>query len=299
MKKFIVIIISLAFVSYFSLGWYFSSLIVIPRRSQPDPQKINAFGRSEPIEIISEDHLKIKGSYFKNPNDSASCGVVISHGWSGNRVGGLVYAPYFWKKGCDLVIYDHRAHGESEGIAGTWTVMERKDHKAFSNLLMRKSALVASQIGWIGESWGGATVLAAAADNPEIGFVIADSPFKGLISAVSERGFKIYGNFLIPFFSISYFFVEMRSNIKLQETDIELLASQIQIPTLLIHSQSDQETGSWQSVDIAKQLNPALAIFHHNNWGSAHCKDIRDFPLKYEALIEDFITQKVANWPNL
>jgi hypothetical protein len=51
-------------------------------------------------------------------------------------------------------------------------------------------------------------------------------------------------------------------------------------------------------VDINKKLNHEYAIFHHTNWGSKHCKDMKDHPQKYEALIDDFLTEKAPNWPH-
>ena len=299
MKKILAFFISLLFVVYASLGWFFSSLIIIPWRSQPDFSILKKYGIVEAVEVITDDNILLKGSYLKNPNDSVFCGVVVSHGWGGNRMGGAEYAPYFWKKGCDIILYDHRGHGDSGGSLGTWSIRERKDHQLFSKMLMDKSKLKVGQIGWIGKSWGAATVLAAGSVTQDIGFILADSPYRDIKSAVNERALRRYGNWIKIFYPITYFLVQSRAQFDINDANIEVLASNIRIPTLLIHSKSDDQTSSWQSVDINKKLNQKYAIFHHTQWGSRHCKDMKNHPQKYEALIDDFLTKKVLKWPSL
>ncbi len=299
MKKILAFLISLFFAVYLSLGWFFSSLIIVPWRSQPDLSTLKKYGILEAVEVLTDDNISLKGSYLKNPIDSIFCGVVISHGWGGNRMGGAEYVPYFWKKGCDIILYDHRGHGESGGSLGTWSIQERKDHQSFSEVLMDKSNLAIGQIGWIGKSWGAATVLAAGSVTQNIGFILADSPYRDIKSAVNERALRRYGSWIKIFYPITYFLVQSRAKFDITEANIEALASEIRVPTLLIHSQSDDQTSSSQSVDINKKLNHKYAIFHHTKWGSRHCKDMEDHPNEYEALIDDFLTKKALKWPHL
>ncbi|MAJ50052.1 MAG: hypothetical protein CMB82_00335 [Flammeovirgaceae bacterium] len=299
MKKILAFLISLFFAGYVSLGWFFSSLIIVPWRSQPDLSTLKKYGILEAVEVLTDDNISLKGSYLKNPIDSIFCGVVISHGWGGNRMGGAEYVPYFWKKGCDIILYDHRGHGESGGSLGTWSIQERKDHQSFSEVLMDKSNLAIGQIGWIGKSWGAATVLAAGSVTQNIGFILADSPYRDIKSAVNERALRRYGSWIKIFYPITYFLVQSRAKFDITEANIEALASEIRVPTLLIHSQSDDQTSSSQSVDINKKLNHKYAIFHHTKWGSRHCKDMEDHPNEYEALIDDFLTKKALKWPHL
>jgi pimeloyl-ACP methyl ester carboxylesterase len=296
MKKILPFLISIVMVIYVCLGWFFSSLIIIPWRSQPDSTALKKYGVVEAIEVITDDNILLKGSYLKNPNDSVFCGIVTSHGWGGNRMGGAEYVPYFWKKGCDIILYDHRGHGDSGGSFGTWSIRERKDHKLFSKMLMKKSKLKVGQIGWIGKSWGAAAVLAAGSVTHDIGFILADSPYKDIKSAVNERALRRYGNWIKIFYPITYFLVQSRAEFDINDANIEVLASKIRVPTLLIHSQSDDQTSSSQSVEINKKLNQKYTIFHHTQWGSRHCKDMTDHPEKYEALIDDFFAKKALKW---
>ena len=67
MKKILLSFISIQLVIYVCLGWFFSSLIIIPWRSQPDVTALKKYGIAEAIEVITDDNISLKGSYFKTP----------------------------------------------------------------------------------------------------------------------------------------------------------------------------------------------------------------------------------------
>ena len=79
MKKILFFFISIQLVVYVCLGWFFSSLIIMPWSSQPDITTLKKYGIAEAIEVITDDNISLKGSYLKNPNDSVFCGIVTSH----------------------------------------------------------------------------------------------------------------------------------------------------------------------------------------------------------------------------
>ena len=62
MKKILPFLISIVMVIYVCLGWFFSSLIIIPWRSQPDSTALKKYGVVEAIEVITDDNILLKGS---------------------------------------------------------------------------------------------------------------------------------------------------------------------------------------------------------------------------------------------
>jgi hypothetical protein len=64
MKKILAFLILLFLVIYVSLGWFFSSLIIVPWRSQPDLSSLNKYGVVAPIEVLTDDTVSLKGSYL-------------------------------------------------------------------------------------------------------------------------------------------------------------------------------------------------------------------------------------------
>ena len=70
-----------------------------------------------------------------------------------------------------------------------------------------------------------ATVLAAGSVTQDIGFILADSPYKNIKSAVNERALRRYGNWIKIFYPITYFLVQSRAQFEIKEANIEVLAS--------------------------------------------------------------------------
>ena len=195
--------------------------------------------------------------------------------------------------------YDHRAHGESEGEFGTFGVMESADIIQAQILLKEKSNLSDKQIGWVGASWGASAILQANLEEVKPLFILADSPFKDLHTAVMERAIRDYGEWINALVPTIYWIVRIRAEFDPYETSALETAKVIDVPTLLIHSQTDEATASSQSVAIAEVMNPEILTFHHTDWGSLHCKDVQDEPEKYGQLIEQFLTENELLQPSL
>lgn len=80
----------------------------------------------------------------------------------------------------------------------------------------------------------------------------------------------------------------MRAGIDYKKASPLNHADKINEPVLLIHSEGDPETGSIQSVNIAKNLNNR-SEFHHTQWGNKHVMDVINNRDEIENLILDFI----------
>ena len=130
-----------------------------------------------PFSFHSFDKTQIQGQYFQK-SDTAACVIVLAHGWTSTWAGMLKYVPVLSDCACDLVLYDHRAHGESGGKYAIGGINEAKDLLVLTEWLKAEQGFRADQIGWLGASWGGATVLSAGADDEDVAFIIADAPFQ-------------------------------------------------------------------------------------------------------------------------
>ena len=115
------------------------------------------------------------------------------------------------------------------------------------------------------------------------------------------RALRRYGNWIknISLLSLTFLVQSSGRNLEIKEAMIMtvLVASKIRVPTLLIHSQSDDQTSSWQSVDINKKLNQNYAIFITPNGDPDTVKTLQIIHKKYEALIDDFFAKKTLKWP--
>jgi len=241
----------------------------------------------ESFDFQSIDNIKLKGKIFRK-TENASCVMILSHGWTSNWAGMLKYFPALENCNCDLVLYDMRGHGESEGEYATGGIWEAKDIIALTDWLVKEKGFQKNQIGWFGASWGAAATLKAAEDE-EVAFVIVDSPFQDWYSAIFERAIEEYGSKVNWVSSSVMNLVGFRAGVNYKEASPLKATQKTEMPILLIHSKTDSETSSTQSVNISKELRHPKSVFHHTEWGSDHTQDILLHKEKFRKLVDDFL----------
>lgn len=138
------------------------------------------------------DHLTMKGWYL--PAKSASTkAVVIAHGYKGNRIedgaGALGTAKFLTEQGYNVLMFDFRASGESEGTTVTVGPMEKRDLAGAVDFVRSRGN---QKVGLLGYSMGAGTALQTAAEVPEVDAVVADS---------SMRDFKLYLQENMPYWT--------------------------------------------------------------------------------------------------
>lgn len=306
MKRIFFLILFILALVYLGICWYFSNLILNPPQGDPlerteqmlaiqgpNAQLVNDWlSIPDAFSIKSEDGITLRGWHFKA--DSAKCAIIMAHGWSASRLEMIKYFDLFEDCGCDIVVYDHRGHNESDDAHATGGIMESKDLLRITEWTQKQTGFTGEQIGWLGVSWGGATVLQAGASEKNVAFIISDSPFQDWHAAVLERAIRDYGTWINIFVPTIKGLVNMRANVHFGSASSLLSAPDIEEPVFLIHSKADSATASWQSVHIAERLNPELSIFHHTTWGNDHAEDISKNPEGFKALVGQFMDTYVG-----
>lgn len=239
------------------------------------------------FEIESEDGIQIRGKYF-NVSDSASCLFIFAHGWARSWENMLKYYPVVEDCECNVIMYDHRAHGKSGGDFPTGGIMESKDLLLVTEWAAENKLYSWGQMAWVGSSWGAGAALIAGADQRDVAFILADSPYQDWYSAIFERAIEDYGSWINGVAPAVMQWVNIRANINYKDASPMEKAKEISEPVFLMHSQSDPETNSQQSVNIAANLNNA-SIFYHNDWGNVHVMDVISNKEEVENQLKEFI----------
>jgi dipeptidyl aminopeptidase/acylaminoacyl peptidase len=129
------------------------------------------------------DHLTMRGWYMAAPTASTKA-VIIAHGYGGNRLeegaGALGTAKFLTEQGYNVLMFDFRASGESDGDTITVGPMEKRDLAGAVDYVRGQGN---QKVGLLGYSMGAGTALQTAAEVPEVDAVVADS---------SMRDFKAY-----------------------------------------------------------------------------------------------------------
>lgn len=137
----------------------------------------------QPVDLITEDGIRLSAWYTPPKNGAV---ILLAHGY-GNKRPEWVYA-LLAKKKYGVLAWDARAHGESEGDISTIGYLEVLDVKAALEYAQVQPGV--QHIGAWGGSMGGATIIRAAAEFPQIEAIFIDSSFTSL-----EEEF----NYLVPY----------------------------------------------------------------------------------------------------
>ena len=101
--------------------------------------------------------------------------IILVHGFKQSRVAVLPWARFLYKAGYNILLYDSRGCGESEGWNITAGVREPDDVLGAVRYLKQRSDLLVKRYGVLGVSLGAGTVILAAAREPALQATIADS----------------------------------------------------------------------------------------------------------------------------
>lgn len=305
--KFIRYTISILFILiiavYISASWVLSNRVLIPNStSEKTLEKINIYWsdlyeeqkallpKPSSFSVTSFDGLSLSGNYF-NYSETAQCVIIMAHGWGVSWEDMIKYIPAISHCECNIVMYDHRAHGESEGKYGTGGIKEAKDLLTVTDWVQKTYQFTDQQTGWLGSSWGAAAALTAAATEKDVAFIIADAPFQDWYSAVFERAIRDYGNGIKLLAPGVMQMVNWRADVEYLNANVLKTARKIEEPVLLIHSEKDQATGYSQSVNISKELN-SKSTFHLTQWGNMHVMDVVNNQNELKELINNFLMKE-------
>ena len=244
---------------------------------------------------IDTGELTLAGFFYENERDG-QCAVLILHGYTSTRYGALLYAPLFWDRGCDVLVYDARGHGASSDAYHTYGYHEKEDGRAAYEWLLNRTGLSPSQVGLAGVSYGAATVLQMLPLTPEAAFALADSPYQDLRSIVNYQGPAQFGNWVKLFIPGATLVAEIRADFKVADVSPQNAIRGTAVPVLLIHSTADEFIPPAHSEAIYANSNPAITELRLNEWGSPHARDIITDYEAYARIVDAFLAEQAPDW---
>jgi dipeptidyl aminopeptidase/acylaminoacyl peptidase len=137
-------------------------------------------GPAEEVDLTARDGIRLHSWLFRAPGAAAS--VIVLHGHGGNKHTCLPLAQLLYPR-FNVLLLDHRGHGESDGLRTTIGYEERLDVHATVDVLIERGL---GPVGIFGMSMGAATAILAAAEDPRVAAVAADSPYARLRWAVQQ-----------------------------------------------------------------------------------------------------------------
>jgi uncharacterized protein len=140
----------------------------------------------ENIELEAEKGLKLRGYLIQTRHKKPLGTVIQLHGIGGCKESYIPFAGFLAQHGYNVLIYDQRAHGDSDGQYCTFGQYEKLDVSKFVDTLKKRFPKL--PVGVYGASLGGAVALQALAYDKRIVFGIVESTFNTLENVVVEYG---------------------------------------------------------------------------------------------------------------
>lgn len=242
----------------------------------------------EKVEVLSYDGLLLAGKYY-HMQDGAPL-IIFFHGYrcSAIRDGNGIFL-YTRKLGFNVLLADHRAHGDSQGKTITFGVKERYDVCSWAEYMVKRLGKE-QKIYLSGLSMGGATVLMAS----NIGLpqnvigILADCPYSSpkaiLCSVIKQMGFPVKATYWLARLSAKWI-----GKFDVEETSALQAVRESQIPTLILHGDADDFVPCSMSMDCqaAGESHVRLVLIKGAGHGMSHCVDT----ISYEAAVYEFFKE--------
>jgi pimeloyl-ACP methyl ester carboxylesterase len=130
----------------------------------------------EHVRIPTRDGLMLDG-WFIPENPPSDRTIVICHGAGANKGNFVWFLGPLAHRGYNVLFFDFRAHGSSDGRTTTYGIRERADVIAVVDWLKANKPSESRVLVGLGSSQGSMALALAAAEDARIDAVVLDSPF--------------------------------------------------------------------------------------------------------------------------
>lgn len=142
----------------------------------------------EEVEFTNNDGMTLRGWFVPGLGDKRNLGVVFCHGGGRDRRAWLRHLPIFHTQGMPCLLFDLREHGISDGAMRGFTYGVKEQHDVLAAVRYMRTGRNVDRVLLCGTSVGGASVVYAAARDPEglVG-VICENPVAHVEKFISEH----------------------------------------------------------------------------------------------------------------
>ncbi len=259
----------------------------------------------EDVSFRASDGLLLKGWWFAAPrqtrgDQAPAKAVIFVHGRGQNRIASSFHpdkiAPMLLARGWDVLLFDLRGHGESEGERYSLGQYEPRDIVAAIGFAAAKSGVPKQRVAVIGESLGGGSAIMTVALDPSIGPVVTDSAYADAYTVVSEVGQNYTGlpSWFTPGIVLAgkLFFGLDVASVK----PVEVVRSHPERAWLFIQCVDDRTVFAHHGTDIkSASANPQTEL-----WMVPGCDHVQAFTKQPEAWMTHvlaFLDREIARAP--
>ena len=226
---------------------------------------------------------ELHAELLKNPEPSSKY-VILSHGYTDNRMGSLKYARIYLELGFNCVIYDLRGHGENAATFTTYGIRESRDLICIIDDTVSRYGDM-TVLGLHGESLGSASTITALKYKPDADFVVADCGFADIVGVLKE-GLR---NAHVPAWPVDIASAagKIRYGYSLKEMRPVDALDENEIPILFIHGADDTFILPKNSEEMAKRTKGYRELYTVP--GAGHAESVLAVPEEYKEHVAAFL----------
>ena len=217
-----------------------SYLLTHPPRWRAELTESQAGSPVERVRFRTADGIELTGWFVAGKGNGET--IVVSHGLGSSGAGSYPGYAFLNRAGYNVLAFDHRAHGHSGGRYSTLGPLEVQDMLAALSYLLGRPDVDPERIGAIGCSMGAGVVLGAAAREPALRAVVAESVYAELgqvwerFGRISIRGTSLSWSWGAPMRWAAHMWTGERPSAYAPVRLIDQISPR---PLLLIHGELD------------------------------------------------------------
>lgn len=175
-----------------ALAWIISENILHPKPRVEDHTPDDFSLQVEEVTFSSRDGTRLAGWFIPAAGDAKRApAILLSHGWARSRAELLPHADLLHRAGYNVLAFDYRYRGKSQGDACTLGLREQDDLLGALDFFAVRPEVDPARIGVLGMSTGGVVAIGAAARDQRLRVVVTECPF-GSHEVVMTRSVSRY-----------------------------------------------------------------------------------------------------------
>jgi len=221
--------------------WAASAIVVAPNRGVPTPARIDG----ELTVVVGPPAATLSLQIIEARTPRVRATVFVLHGIRANKKSMRGWGQMLAAAGFRAVLVDLRGHGRSTGDWLSYGVVEARDLAQVLDALEARGLRIGS-VGVMGNSYGAATAIEWAGNDPRIMAVVAVAPFASLRTVVPCYAPMLPASFVNGAIDLA----GREGGFDPDDASPVVAIGRTRARMLLIHGQDDRKIPSWHSQRI-------------------------------------------------
>lgn len=225
----------------------------------------------EPVTCRTSDGLRLKG-WFVPASTPSRRTLLLCHGWGTNKGEILKFTHALAGMGFNLLYFDFRACGESEGRMLSVGYLESRDFDAAVSFM--KAHRPDDQYGAFGLSMGAMVAFCGLARHPGFGAAVLESPFRSHDSSVRRYMWVNYSVPYYPLIPLMLFWLRVKLGGDPEPVGPEAVAPKVAVPVLAIFGTEDRMVPPEEFRSPLERMRASQEVWVVAGAGHARCGEV-------------------------